>query len=458
MASAVLTADAGLEEVQGLLCSPASHRVLREIVQSLLKDGYRMDAWKITRAKYKPGQPLRAFFDASFTNSSSRNEVRPIAVTWQAPQDFVPMNGSLEQAEAEIHRRDLDGPFQRLWTDDLSRGIHIQIWPLDAEFPQMTQLSDPAYLKQALSNASHPVADWEVTPVRYRPGERHVLRMRSPGGDIPDPLYAKLYRSPDGARRAFRIANQVVDWLGEHAEGVSGIRPWRWRAEDAVVLYPHAPGVPLSSLLGEPGIQLAGQLQGVGRALRSLHQNPGSLASELKTNTLEQEVRLVDRATQHVQAFLPKVGEEIRQSLQKILELSAELPGETPTFTHSDFKADHLLVNQPENGPVSRNEITIIDFDTCAIADPALDVGKFIADLEWWFVQSGREGVEQVQASFLEGYAPLAPPERLLRARLYQALILIKITARRARLYDRDWARLVTQLVQRAGEILAVSG
>ena len=75
----------------------------------------------------------------------------------------------------------------------------------------------------------------------------------------------------------------------------------------------------------------------------------------------------------------------------------SELPQEKPTFTHSDFKADHLL-STPQG-------LTLIDFDTCNLTDPALDIGKFLADLEWWFTLKGISGVEEAQAELLKGYS-----------------------------------------------------
>ena len=48
---------------------------------------------------------------------------------------------------------------------------------------------------------------------------------------------------------------------------------------------------------------------------------------------------------------------------------------EKPTFTHADFKSDHLLTT-PQG-------LTLIDFDTCTLTNPALGIGKFLADLEW---------------------------------------------------------------------------
>ena len=63
--------------------------------------------------------------------------------------------------------------------------------------------------------------------------------------------------------------------------------------------------------------------------------------------------------------------------LDRARELHERLPQEPPTFTHGDFKSDHVWV--APGGP------KLIDFDSCRLGDPALDLGKFLADLQMWF-------------------------------------------------------------------------
>jgi len=102
---------------------------------------------------------------------------------------------------------------------------------------------------------------------------------------------------------------------------------------------------------------------------------------------------------------------------------------------------------------VSRGRPTLIDFDTCHLADPALDVGKFLAHLQLWHVTHDQPGLEQAQERFLLGYAPGAPDGRLLRARLYEAVELVKI-ARRVPLFDHDWVSLTKQAIRRAHAVM----
>jgi hypothetical protein len=95
----------------------------------------------------------------------------------------------------------------------------------------------------------------------------------------------------------------------------------------------------------------------------------------------------------------------------------------------------------------------VIDFDNCYHFDQAIDLGKFLADIHWWFDRYGLDGVPEAQEQFLAGYGPLTT-ERLLNARLYEALVLTKTTARRVKLFDSDWAERTTRLIATVDRLL----
>jgi thiamine kinase-like enzyme len=97
--------------------------------------------------------------------------------------------------------------------------------------------------------------------------------------------------------------------------------------------------------------------------------------------------------------------------------------------------------------------LTLIDFDTSSLRDPASDIGKFLADLLWWHVCYGKSRVELAQEHFIQGYlsgASTIPEERLIRARLYEAVILAKMTLRRVPIFDLCWADRTADLIHRA--------
>jgi aminoglycoside phosphotransferase (APT) family kinase protein len=297
-----------------------------------------------------------------------------------------------------------------------------------------------------------------VTPIRYRPGERHVLRYDLSSKDQPPQsgrrFYAKVYSDSQHAAKAFGIANRVVDWLADNNVGLQGVRPEAMDHEEGVIFYPHAPGIPLSRQLHRSRRWLGTQLQIIGRALAIMHNGPEALQADLKQNTLANEAKVVKRASEHIQVLLPATYNKIIEIVDEIQEHYSRLPQENPTFTHSDFKSDHLLTT-PQG-------LTLIDFDTCTLTDPALDLGKFLADLEWWFTLQGLLGVEEAHAELLKGYLGEGEPEqdiyeRLARAKLFHALILVKIVVRRVPLYKKEWAERTAQMIKRAAQVLQIS-
>jgi aminoglycoside phosphotransferase (APT) family kinase protein len=95
----------------------------------------------------------------------------------------------------------------------------------------------------------------------------------------------------------------------------------------------------------------------------------------------------------------------------------------------------------------------VIDFDTCSLADPALDLGKLLADLRFWSLKGRAVDADSARTPFLDGYGPANRP-RLLRARLYEALMLAKLTVRRVSVADPDWAQRTTALFERCAGLL----
>jgi len=379
-------------------------------------------------------------------------------VSWQKDLDDTNHAAGRDQLQEEADRSGLM-PVQRdLWRDVPEQGHSLQMWPLDSEFPQLLRLGNPSYaggmfasLGIARDLKQLPV----ITPIRYRPGERHVLRY-----DLPSPetdsgrgqrLYAKLYSQANDAARAFGVANRVVDWLAANNQGLQGNRPQAISEEDGVIFYPHAPGIPLSHQLHRSPRWLAAQLMMIGGALATLHNGPETLQADLKQNTFPREVKVVKRASEHIQILLPETHAKILEILDKLERRYSDLPQEEPTFTHSDFKSDHLLTTP--------HGLTLIDFDTCTLTDPALDIGKFLADLEWWFTLKGVSGVKEAQAELLKGYLGAGRPdhtilERVARARLFHVLILVKIVARRVPIYRKEWAAMTARMIERAEHLL----
>jgi aminoglycoside phosphotransferase (APT) family kinase protein len=457
--NAALWRDAGLTGVLWALQSPKAREALAHTLAALLDGAGSLESCDLHRAKFKPGRKLTAYYDVTIRNATNgKVTVRPIEVIWQPAADMRPdPSPELAVIQAQAQRDGLAAPFSQLVAQAPEWGMRVQIAPLDARFPQLVRVSDPRYVREMLAAAAATDAGtparttasrYSVTAIRYRPGQRHVLRydpLDAAGRAVRDgTVFAKIYNSEKGAQ-TFSIVTRVSDWLASHGDGLTAARPLAYIADVGAVLYPHVSGTPLSHVLRHQGTDTDGYLHQTGAALRALHRTPTTLV-ELQPHSFAKEIKGIMSASEHLHALLPAVGARITVILDRARALHERLPQEAPGFAYGDFKADHLWVT-----PAG---LTLIDFDTCYLFDPAIDIGKFLADLQWWYDSYGQPGVAQAQERFLAGYAPDMPAGRLARARLYETLVLIKTTVRRVRLFDQDWTPRTERLIDRAEAVV----
>src|SRR5437588_8840398 len=442
----VVSGRAKLKGTRWVLLSATARKVLADQLRTLLPSGAAVGPCRLREARFEPGRKITAYYDALVnTDKPERYHVRPIAVTWgsNTDADRHEETGDLAKVQAEAVRHGVAAPFLQLVADSPEWSMRVRVSPLDARFIQLARLSDPQHVRAILAEAhasgtGNAGSDWRrvsdynytVTSIKYRPGKRHVLRY-----DPVDPakggtVFAKLYIGEDGARafrredgaRAFRVAREVADWLAERGQGVNCLRPLAYVAEDAVVLYPRVGGVPLSDYARRPHRDVARWLQQAGAALCTLHHLPVEFAGRPEPHDFAAEIGAIAQKSLYIPVLLPQVGPAIKALFDRARELHEQLPQEAPTFTHGDLKAEHIWV--------AAGGITVMDFDSSRLADPALDVGYFLAD--WQFRQAAYDqaGVVERYKSFIAGYAPGAPKERLLRARLYEAVELVKCAVR----------------------------
>jgi aminoglycoside phosphotransferase len=434
-----LSGDAGLAGVRWLLLDPRPRHALRHELAGMLEVAYALGPCRLRRAKFKPGRKLTAYFEADLRHASGRPPARrPIAVTWTlAVSERRTPASVLAQLEAQAAASGLATPFRALEAAAPALRMHVAVSPLDARFPHLMRLSDPSFLADVV-----PGDGWRVTPIRYRPGQRHVLRYdleRGPGSR--ETVFAKLYEDERG-RRTFEVATRVASWLASNGAGGTVVRPLACVSDSRAVLYPALAGSPLSQRRGYANAEGAKRLRQAGVLLRALHRAPLALAGEQDPYRLDAELSAVTRASEHVRALLPGASSRIPAILNRARRLHDRLAQEDPTLVHGDFKLDHLWP--------SPAGMTLIDLDRCGVADPALDIGKLLADLHRWPALADHAEVRQAQGNFLDGYVGPASAPRVRRARVYEAVLLVKIAARRVPLFDLRWSAFTDALIGRA--------
>ncbi|CAN5646556.1 hypothetical protein BH10CHL1_BH10CHL1_40680 [soil metagenome] len=455
----ILSGQHELAGIQQLLSGAPMRRVLRDALRNLMDQPERLGACRLQRAKFKPGRKLTAYDDLELRPQNGAGAcTRSIAVTWMLPEYAAQAEpeAAWQTLQAEAIQRGIATPFCQLMTTVPAWGMKLQVSPLDPRYPQLARLADPAYVRDLLA-APAAASDYAITSIRYRPGQRHVLRYEPvtaashPTGQ--GTVFAKLYPDPS-CQRFFTTTNQMANWLTAQLPDATVLRPRAYAPEDNVILYPWAQGAPLSQRLGRPKHALLSCLAQVGAALRALHRAPSTFtqcigAGSAPSQVLAAEAKSVIHACEHIDSLLPAVGQTIHALLDQAQACYATLPQEPPTFIHGDFKADHVLVAPAEDNH-SRAHLTLIDFDSCTLADPAIDIGKFLADLDWWYTKYQQPGLSEAQNAFLAGYNLNPTDPRLHRAQVWATLIQIKMTAHRVPLFDRDWSAQTKAMIDGA--------
>src|SRR5688572_13682851 len=178
--STALAGNAGLDGVQWLLLGAPAHDALLGALHSVLEDGTTIGAIRLQRAKYKPGRYLTTYH-ALELHGTGDSSTRLIEVNWLPPGSADPRGerSAILAMQAEAIERGLAAPFQALLADNAEWSMYAQIFPLDADFPKLARLADPLYVRDVLAaevTVQLSAPSYRITPIRYRPGQRHVLR------------------------------------------------------------------------------------------------------------------------------------------------------------------------------------------------------------------------------------------------------------------------------------------
>jgi aminoglycoside phosphotransferase (APT) family kinase protein len=146
--------------------------------------------------------------------------------------------------------------------------------------------------------------------------------------------------------------------------------------------------------------ELRQRLRESARALAALH---GSDLSTAPVHTASDEMTNIERELEVVRAVWPEEAELI-MSRVPAPPSAADAP-EDVVLSHGDFTPSQVL----QHGPGS----AVVDLDTLCWADPALDLGRFLAHLHLLGLKAGgpaaRERVDALASEFLDGYAAAGP-------------------------------------------------
>ncbi|HEU5230134.1 MAG TPA: phosphotransferase [Ktedonobacteraceae bacterium] len=358
-------------------------------------------------------------------------------------------------------------------------GLAVQHFPADSSLPALAECCDTSpqsTLCAALAAAAQQQIgnSWQLVgasaePVRYKPGNRCVIRYRlqleQASTEIDNKqktltLFGKVYNNPEQARDVQSLQQQLydeqkeagvipllpqplgmLDTLGltfneavqvNDAERQSNDR-WSQLRTGTHTLQPRVK-LERSGAITQITIPVE-ELQLAAQALARLHNSHVQpLAKGPRTGSKEAK-RAQERASLLAQRNQAQAA-HIEWCAQQLASRLESLQPDRYRPAHGGFKASQLLFHS--------HRVYVVDFDGFCLADPALDVGYFLAYLRpsaLWYRRSGmRQWFEEAATIFRNTYqqemvargVTLEAVQGILeRTRLYEAALLFKIATRR---------------------------
>lgn len=356
-------------------------------------------------------------------------------------------------------------------------GLSLQRFPADKHLPALAACCDTAFpsalfmglqavARKQLNDPEWQLSTLQATPIRYKPASRCVIRYRLQLQHTMRPehtsldLFGKLYEDLRLADNAFALQEQLYQEQQQAGELPLLPRPLAMLEalglviNEAVEVQQHIAQEPQWNMLrtgtrvcqptfvqGRGGVitkvvvpeeELRLAAQALARLHNSrLHPNPGTPRTGAK------EARRAQERVRQIAEHAPALQERLAALAERLAEHLQNHTVEHYCAVHGGFKASQLLYHS--------HNVFVVDFDGFCTADPALDVGYFLAYLRpsglWYKRQGMRQWFEKATRIFLDEYhkmmAGYGQEENLIhgiaeRARDYEAALIFKIAARRA--------------------------
>lgn len=320
-------------------------------------------------------------------------------------------------------------------------GLEHRLASDDPQLPALASLTQPGAVRARCEVLIGPISTCSVTPVRYKPAARCVLRVDLVNGHGPEVLFAKCVA--DGGAHYARTLQALAALSGsELPEFVAPLGFW---ADWGTLLQRGVRGTELHSLVTDPSVpfpQRARAMGDAGRRVAGLHMGASVPAAP---RTLADDLERLAAYT----AVIAQVDHALADRFGAILATLEHAPGSAGFVpSHGALRTDAFLLSE-ELRPV------LIDLDGFCWAEPARDLGNLLAYLDWSAIRrpAGSAGLRAAD-TFLDGYASVRPIPERDRLALYHAASLLKIAGRRYRSLDvAEWP-LVPRLLERASALL----
>jgi aminoglycoside phosphotransferase (APT) family kinase protein len=302
----------------------------------------------------------------------------------------------------------------------------VSVYPIDAGLPTLLDATDAARAGRLVADAlGRRPADLDVTAHRYSRSDRAMLRYADAGHTV---AYGKVTADDRGMAADAALASVARALACMPADAAFDVpRPLGYTAPLRLQLLGVVPGAPvLSELLrararGAPAqaSALIDAVAGCARVAAALHRLDATTGSR---RSADGEIARLRADIAALAEVAPGLGAWLERGLARA---EADLAATVPLAScpcHGDLKYNQILFDG--------RRWALVDFDTVCLAEPALDLGHFLAYLRIKAAAAGGPGLAAAVAdAFLEAYdeAAVGPGPAALtdRVRRYEELSLL---------------------------------
>jgi aminoglycoside phosphotransferase (APT) family kinase protein len=398
---------------------------------------------------------------------NTNHETTTTLVNARLFQDSASCRAFLQEALLPIAAR-MDGrpeiqPFTRPVAILEHLNMSLSVYPIDGLIPTLVDATDPGKVSSLLTETLPEVLSGSFSMQEVHQDLAHYGRYKR----------CVLRYSIDGIQTETQTPQQVTVYGKVDADGLGGVtvdiisalrerlsepdllyhfripRSLGYFPEMQLLLMEALPGKPffkplLKAWIEKSNHQAAGNeppLHSEDATLEKAIQTCALIAATLHSSsiqlgprtTLETQLAKLQAEADVVYEVFPELGAQIKSWMSQTVEFAQVYPPMPLCFSHGDFTYTQLIFDGKEGG--------LVDFDTMCQAEPAQDLGHYLAYQRLNIIKDQdpnspfpQEEIEHLCAVFLDTYIDVSKAwiadEALLRGRvaIYELVSLVRLT------------------------------
>ena len=328
-------------------------------------------------------------------------------------------------------------------------GVMPRIYTADDRLPWLSQATDLAEMQRrfsklpSLANYGDQIRLWEIFPVRYKPGLHCVIRytVQTPSGN-------KMFYGKSFTGNAGRLMQTIEDLHQSSQENpdmpLISVPVTVWPDMEMILQTAVPNGIEFTHFAYDQRYDASVRESWMFKAGRALGIFHNSSTAPSETKTVYDDLRDLHEYTVIMGKVRADLATKFEEVIQQIITKVDHFKEPKSVASHGAMRTDQFILQG--------DRLALIDLDSYCWANPARDLGNFLAYLCWKAIRQPEHGqfVERAGRAFLEGYLSVHEDIDEKWLSVYQAASLLKIAGRRFRsLTYLEWP-LVIHLIQAA--------